>query len=342
MLAPPPLPRNLEASLRDLGSTRPEVRASAASDLVRHAQRDGALRARAVPLLEERLGDATASVRAAACVGLGDLEARESIPRILERVDDEDAYVRQMALNALGEIGDERALPRLRRALCDARPEVRYQAIIAFSRVASSDETEQSLLDATHDDDEAIVHIALRLAEERVDRGERCDDRLVLRAQALLRAGSPNVALVSAVLLAKLDHEAARPLILEVVRDARVLGVAPDKEDERAAVEVSGELGLTEAIPALEKRAFGALRYVRDTCPFHAKIALARLGHARAVREILADLDSTSRDVVSAAVVAAGRARVFQAREPIQRLPSASADPDLVREALARLTEDGS
>ena len=38
MLGPPPLPRNLEAAIRDLDSTRAEVRASAIEDLVRHAR----------------------------------------------------------------------------------------------------------------------------------------------------------------------------------------------------------------------------------------------------------------------------------------------------------------
>ena len=57
MLGPPLLPRNLEASVRDLSSTKPETRASAAEDLVRHARSDENVRARAVPLLIERLKD---------------------------------------------------------------------------------------------------------------------------------------------------------------------------------------------------------------------------------------------------------------------------------------------
>jgi hypothetical protein len=37
MLAPPPLPRTLDAALRDLASARPATRASAIADLVVHA-----------------------------------------------------------------------------------------------------------------------------------------------------------------------------------------------------------------------------------------------------------------------------------------------------------------
>ena len=49
MLAPPPLPRTLEASLRDLESAKPEVRASAIGDLVRHARRDDDVKKKALP-----------------------------------------------------------------------------------------------------------------------------------------------------------------------------------------------------------------------------------------------------------------------------------------------------
>ena len=41
MWLPPPLPRTFKACLRDLSSAKPETRASAASDLVRHGRSDG-------------------------------------------------------------------------------------------------------------------------------------------------------------------------------------------------------------------------------------------------------------------------------------------------------------
>src|SRR6185436_12145937 len=125
------------------------------------------------------------------------------------------------------------------------------------------------------------------------------------------------VALVAAILLAKAGDERGHDLVLRVVRGERIRGQAPDKEDERAAVELSGELGLKEATPHLERRTWGALRFVRDTCPFHARIALARMGHARARSEILAELRSSKREVLSGAVVSAGRARLAEARELI-------------------------
>jgi len=341
MLAPPPHPRNLEASFRDLESATPEVRASSIEDLVRHARRDDDVRAKAIPLLAAKLLDLHPRPRAAAAVALGDLQATDEVPSLLRAVDDDDALVRQMTLNALGELKDERALPRLRRALEDRRPEMRYQAVIALARVSrDGEEVDRALTAATSDDDDAVVHIALRVAEERCDDGADVPPRMRTRARVLLESRSPHIAIVAAILLGKAGDEAGKPLLLQVVRGERIAGQAPAKEDEQAAVELAGALGMEAARPHLERRAFGLARHVKDTCAFHARIALARMGHPRAVAEILRDLDSPRPDLVGGAVVSAGRARLAAARERIGRLPASAADPELVREALASIGEE--
>ncbi|MDF2696520.1 MAG: repeat protein [Labilithrix sp.] len=348
MLGPPLLPRNLEASVRDLESPKANVRASAVEDLVRHARGDDSVRTRAIPLLVQRLTDEDPRVRSAVAVGLGDLEATEAVTALLVTVEDESAHVRQMALNALGEIGDVRALPRLRRALVDSRPEVRYQSIIAFARVADrsggleASEVDDALFSAANDADDAIRHIALRVAEERLDNGHAPEARLLARARALVDLReeprpSPHVALAAAILLAKSGDERGNDLIVRIVRGEKIAGQAPEKEDERAAVELAGELGLRQVVTHLERRAWGVARFVRDTCPFHARIALARMGHDRARKEILSELGSGRREVLAGAVVSAGRARMTEARELIARLTAAAVDPELTREALARL-----
>jgi hypothetical protein len=108
-------------------------------------------------------------------------------------------------------------------------------------------------------------------------------------------------------------------------------------------------LSLREAIPHLEGRAWGARRLVRSVlswgagdgarCAWHARIALARMGHARARAEILAELESWRRETREAAVVAAGRARIREARPVLERL-GGSVDGALVREALVYLALD--
>jgi hypothetical protein len=72
------------------------------------------------------------------------------------------------------------------------------------------------------------------------------------------------------------------------------------------------------------------------SCAWHARTALARLGHERARAEILADLASWRRETREAAVVAAGRARIGEARGALENL-GGSVDDALVREALVRL-----
>jgi hypothetical protein len=61
------------------------------------------------------------------------------------------------------------------------------------------------------------------------------------------------------------------------------------------------------------------------------------MGHDRARKEILGELGSSRREVVSGAVVSAGRARMHEAREKIARLEPGIVDPTLTREALSLL-----
>jgi HEAT repeat protein len=300
-------------------------------------------------------------VRAAAAVALADVGAHEALASLLVAVEDEDGHVRQMALSALGEIGDPRATPRLERALRDDRPEVRYQAIIAFARVAKDDPAAVAgaVLRALDDDDEAIRYIAMRIAEEQLaTRGSLASDagsdplrdgRLVARAEELVDGADDALAVVSGLYLARLGRARGRAVALNVIAEIRT---TPELEDEQACVELAGELGMREAIPHLERRVWGGRRVIRAvlswgagdraSCAWHARIALARMDHPRARSEILADLASWRRETREAAVVAAGRARIREARSVLQTLQNVggSVDAALVREALVRLAVD--
>jgi HEAT repeat protein len=342
MFAPPPLPRTLQASLRDLSSQKAESRASAIVDLVRHARGDKGTRDDAIPRLVRGLTDDAPTVRAAAAVALGDLEASEALPGLLVAIEDQDAVVRQMAINALGEIGDGRAAARLARALHDDRPEVRYQAIIAFPRVAGEDRdgVTAAIERAFGDPDESVRYIAVRIAEERAD-GGAADPRLVPLAKALVKDPAWHVALAAAIFVAKAGETEGRDLILRVVSGAGPRPKGPAKEDENEAILVAGVIGMKEAVPALERRAWGLGRFVSDTCAWSAKTALARMGHPRAVAEILEDLASRKRPTVEAAVVATGRARIAAAEGALRALGPEDVDPELVRHALAELESTG-
>ncbi len=353
MFSPSPLPRNLEASFRDLASENAATRISSVRDIVSHSLRSDTTRARAIGLLEQVLRhDGVPGVRAAAALGLADVVAGEALSTLLVAVEDDDAHVRQMALVAIGEIGDVRATQRLERALRDVRPEIRYQALIAFTRVAKDDEGRiaTALLEGLDDEDDSIRYIAMRLAEERLaaDPSATPDPRLAGRAEQLLGAEDPAVSVVAALYLTRLGHPRARPVVLDVIAETRG---TPELEDEQACVELAGELAMVEATPHLERRAWGTRRVVRAvlswgagdraSCAWHARIALARMGHARARGEIMAELSSWRRERRNAAVVAVGRARLIEAREALERLQALeggeSVDAALVREALVRI-----
>jgi HEAT repeat protein len=353
MFAPSLLPRNLEASFRDLASDSEAIRASAVRDIVRHSLRSDATRARAIPRLATALrDDPSSAVRAEAAVALADVRAEDALPVLLFAIEDENAHVRQMALAALGEIGDARSVQRLARALSDSRPEVRYQAVIAFARVAKDDAGAVSvaLARALDDDDAAIRYIAMRIAEEHVATGAvdglRETSALEARAEALVDGADDAVAVAAGIYLARLGRDRGRAVVVAVVAETRR---TPELEDEQACVELAGELALREAIPHLERRAWGSRRLVRTvlswgagdraSCAWHARIALARMGHRRARDEILAELTAWRRETREAAVVAAGRARLHEARDPLERLGD-SVDPVLVREALTHLEGD--
>ena len=332
------------------------MRAEAVRDL---ALQEDAARARVLAALEPVLrDDRDASVRAAAAIALADLKGVEALPTLLLAVEDADAHVRQMAVTALGEIGDARATGRLRRALDDERPEIRFQAVIAFPRVcAHRGEAVDALVRATRDDDPLVCHIALRMAEELAasDDGDSDGDQraageegaspvapaLMERARALLAHRSPLVQSTAAILLTRAGDEAGHAVVLAVATGA-LRGA--DREDEAAALELCGELGLDAARPALERRAFGGLLGVgRDPLHWHARVALARMGHARAAREILQDIGGRDRHRCTLAVAAAGRARLAAARDLIAALRGEDrrADQNAVEEALAALGSGG-
>ena len=119
-----------------------------------------------------------------------------------------------------------------------------------------------------------------------------------------------------------------------------VLGVirgdaAAQKEDEREAVEVAGAAQLTVAAPQLERRAFGLAAKVKDTCSFHAIIALARMGHPRALAAIEADLRANSVRRKESGVVSAGRAKLSSMRSLVAG--AVEVDAALRDEALASM-----
>jgi HEAT repeat protein len=330
----PPLRRTLEAALRDARSRSEATRASALGDLVHHADAERSL---VLGALERGLSDQGAAVRAAAAIGIADVRGAEVLSSLLVAVEDDDSYVRQMALAAIGELGDRRAGERLRRALSDPRPEVRFQAVIAFTRVVPEDGMD-AIDEALSDADASIRYIALRCAEEStLGNDQPMPSALLARAAELLVDPDATVRVAAAVLLSRSGRNAGVPLLVDVVR-GRV--TTREHEDEAAAVELLGELGVTEAVPHLERRAFTLLGFGEGRFAWQALVSLARMGHLRARSRIMRDLRSRSRDRRTLAVAAAGRAELAEARPLVEAMrgDEARADAGTVALALAQLS----
>jgi len=144
----------------------------------------------------------------------------------------------------------------------------------------------------------------------------------------------PSVRLAAAILLARVGDKSGADVIRAVVeRKDRVASL----EDEQAALELAGELQISEARPALARRAFGFFGLFRDPLAWHARVALARLGDEQAKAAILRGLSAFTRDARTIAVAAAGRARLGEARTILQRMTPAEADPETVAAALSEI-----
>jgi HEAT repeat protein len=339
MLGFTPLPRTLEAALRDAQHARPDVRLAALADLKRHA-RSGQDSAQGA-LVTRLKADPEPQVRAAAALALADIDARGVLGALVDASQDDDPNVRQMALLGVGELAEaEHAEARAvaMRGLVDRVAAVRYQAVVALARLQGEASLE-SLLVGSRDADPEVRHVAFRVAEEVFGaRGrESAPLPLLQRARGALRDDNRAVQVAAAILLAALGEETGSARLVEIVNDRRRFAHA---EDEIIAVELCGQLKLEQATVGLERRAFGFWGG-RTPVGWHARVALAELGHPRAKSAILRGLSAWSRDARTLAVAAAGRARLKEARELLRRMAEspARAEPDAVKEALAAIDE---
>ncbi len=341
MLGLSPLPRTLEAALRDVKDKRDQVRISALRDLARHAcDADAADRVREA--LEGVLAsDPLAAVRGEAAVALADAGAVDSVPALLEAAYDVNLRVRQMALLALGEVatpGDRSVLAVLHQALDGEAAELRFQGLIACVRL-DPDRADEALARALGDSDEEIRYMALRLAEEQwlASKSPNLTQPIRKRVVQALKDDSASVRLGASILLGRMQDARGAKHIAAAVNDR--LGVK-EPEDEQAAIDLAGELEIESALRGLRRRAFSG-PLMRDSFAWQARVALARQGDERAVRQILRALSGWTRDTRTLAVVAAGRAGLSAARSQIEAMVDqpGRADPTAVADALAALED---
>lgn len=335
-----PLPRTLEAALRDVRDAKLSVRLSALKDLARLA-RDGE-RQQAIAGLCERLGeDDSADVRADAALALADCEARSALDHLLRASEDAHGRVRQMAVLALGELaprGHKEALLAVERALASSEGALRFQGLLAANKLDAMGFLD-TLTRAVGDADGRVRYLALRLVDERLgETGQAWPELPDALQRACLEAVQDPVAdvrVAASFLLAPTGNERAREILTQGLNQLVRL---PAPEDEQELIELAGELLLRGAEPGLVRHAWGLFGLVPGRFAFQAKVALARLGHERASREILRGLMSRDRDTRTLAVVAAGRARLSEARPRLEQLSrDDGVDAGVLRAALREI-----
>jgi HEAT repeat protein len=330
----------LEAALRDLEHSKIDVRLSAVRDLARLARAEQRIAAVSA-LVHVLRSDRAPRARAEAAVVLADVEARDALGDLISAARDDDPYVRQMSIIAVGELadpGDAAALSVVENALASDAPALRYQALIALGRLAPG-RFERAISDIFDDPDEQVRYVAIRLIEERwLNESQELPSAVRRSIEATSDDDSPAVRLAGAILLTR-SGDASRTG--EIVAALNALRPIRDPEDEQAAIELAGELRLVAAQRGLSRRAFGVFGVSRDPFAWHARVALARLGDARAIASIQRGLLAWTRDARTLAVAAAGQARLFEARNTIlaMRGDERRADPEAIEQALELLGE---
>lgn len=339
------LPRNVEAALRDATHHKQAVRLSALADLSRLASGPDSERVVA-KLVDVLIRDQSSEVRARAALALADARARGASASLVRALGDREERVRQMALLALGEVGSggREEIAAVRGLLNDASGALRFQALVAFHHLSGklSDRELRSVLERKLvDSDPEVRFVALRIAEERFIGGStQVPKWLVKGLRRCLTDEVTHVRLLAAIVL----HRAGAETDLDAIADAvnERAGVR-ELEDEQAAVELAGELRIQRACAGLERRAFGWWGFSRDPFAWQARVALAKMGHRRAVSGILADLRAWTWETRTLAAAAAGAAGLVPARARLLAMlgDESSANQDTVRNALAQIDSGG-
>jgi len=328
-----------------VGSPKGHVRAAAAHDLSQYI--DSSAAATVVSKLEQlALEDSVIEVRVAAMLALVDGGAKQSVGSMVQLARSGVPRIRQIALLALAELaepGQTEAIGAAMQAVVSPLPALRYQGLVALKSLQQDDST-NVIMNQLTDEDSEVRWVAVRLLEELCIR-ECPDDSVPVNpnrnavkdaVRPLLKDLSPRVALAATLLLSRLrDATAVESLAGWLARSAAKL----DPQDEQAAIELAGQLGLASAKADLERRAWPLLWEGPTT--WTARVALAQLGDARARQSILQNLFSNSPMKCARAIEAAGKVRLEQARARLQYLlanPSGF-DVDAIQSALLLVGE---
>ncbi len=254
--------------------------------------------------------------------------------------------MKQIALLALGELAEfdsKEAVEAALEAVESALPALRYQGLVTLSSLKRADALDD-LLSKTTDDDPEVRWVAVRLIDELCFPHEaRSTDPPLLdgpnvtyanKLLPLMQDQVPRVAVAATLLLCRLGDVSA------INKLPAWLSPAPYKlepQDEAAAIDLVGQLGLASAKAQLQRRAWR--RLWEGPMTWSARVALAQLGDARARQAILQSLYSNSPLKCARAIEAVGRIGLKEGKARLEFLLAnpASYDVETIRSALQRL-----
>lgn len=128
---------------------------------------------RHLPLLEKALQDSKLSIRRLAVAYLGMMEDERVLPLLYEALQDKSPVIRRTAGDALSDLGNPKAIPAMCQALKDKNKLVRWRAARFLYEVG--DKTALPALREAEDDPEFEVSLQVKLAIERIEKGEEAE-----------------------------------------------------------------------------------------------------------------------------------------------------------------------
>jgi hypothetical protein len=295
-----PLPRTLEAALRDLKAKRAEIRKSALTDLVRYS--DGISRDTVVAELRTVLRcDADQDVRALASVACADASLTELLPDLFVALGDISPRVTQFALVAIGELSTEpteEELVRIAGYLHSDLPALRYQSLSTLYRLCPAQYAAE-LEQAIRDPDAEIRWLGWHLLDDWFEKLEtspgadtissQYEKESVRRQLVLLASDSPpRVRLEAATFLLRIDPKSAQKMLLPLLERPHGL----ERGQGERAIDRLGRRHCRECIPWLTKQA--RTGWFETTFGWASLCALARMGEVEPKKRIVAELNSSS------------------------------------------------
>ena len=293
MLGLPPLPRTLEAALRDITHERVGVRRSALYDLVRLAA--GPARPRAVAALARTLlGDSSAGdphgCRDRARRRQGARSTRRAPRRARGRARRRRGASRSRARRdrGAGRRGRARRAPSAPRARARVAALPNADCVRPARRRRSRGAPSSSRATTKTTKCERWRFVSRGSASKIVTRRQRSSPL----QGAPSRVPPSSARATAALFLAAHGERSAERALVDVLEGT----TRASEADVFAAIETAAELGLEAARPALARRAFGLLGARSDTLGWQSCIALARFGDERAKQAIVRRLSAWNRD----------------------------------------------